>query len=106
MIHGADLEARDSDDIETPLHMAAEFNHPACVKVLLDKQNVSINAADYFGRPALHKAAEQGNLGVVKLLTSYSECDVNAIDGNSETAADFARDEGYIDIVLHLMAQS
>ena len=86
--------------------MAAEFNHPACVKVLLDKHNASINAADYFGLTALHKAAAEGNLGVVKLLTSYSECDVNAIDGNGETAADFARDEGYIDIALHLMAQS
>ena len=106
MIHGADVETRDSDDNETPLHMAAKFNHPACVKVLLDKYNASINAADYFGRTALHKAAVEGNLGVVTLMTSNSQCDVNAIDGNSETAADFARDKGYIDIVLHLMAQS
>ena len=103
---GADVEARDSEKESTPIHLAASFNHPDCVMVLLDKYSASINAVNKFGNTALHRAALKGNLEVVKLLTSYSQCDVNAKDNDGETATDLARDEHHNDIVDYLTSQS
>ena len=53
MRHGADVEARDSEHATTPLELAADFNHPDCVKVLPDKYNASINATNKFGNTVL-----------------------------------------------------
>ena len=106
MRHGSDVEARDSDNEATPLQLAADFDHPDCVKELLDKYVASINATDKFGRTALHRAAFKGNIQVVKLLTSYSQCDVNAKKHNGKTAADVARDKGHIGVVDHLTSKS
>ena len=86
--------------------MAAYFNHPDCVKELLDKYNASINAADKFGYTALHRAARGGNLEVVKLLTSYSQCDVNNKSNVGKTAADKAKDKGHNDVVDYLTSCS
>ena len=107
MKHGADVEARDSTAKEaTPLQLAAYFNHPDCVKVLLDKYSAAINATDNIGDTALHCAAMMGNLEVVKLLTSYSQCDVNTKNSNGETAADLARACGHNDVVDYLKSVS
>ena len=106
MRHGADVEARDSYNEATPLQLAADFNHPDCIKVLLDKYNSSINTINKFGSTALHRAAIFGNLEVIKLLTLHSQCDVNAKDNAGKTAADFARDEGHKDVVDYLTSQS
>ena len=104
--HGADVEAKDSDNEATPLQLAAGFNHPDCVKVLLDNYSASINAITKFGRTALRDAAMNGNLGVVKLLTSYSQCDVNTKSNSDKTAADWARDKGHKDVVDYLTSVS
>ena len=106
MRHRADVEARDTERGATPLQLAALFNRPHCVKVLLDSYRASINATNAFGVTALHQAAYAGNLDVVKLLTSYSQCDVNAKNVDGRTAADVAREEGHNDIVAYLTSQS
>ena len=106
MRHGADVEASESKKESSPLHVAAYFNRPECVKVLLDKYSASINATNKFGNTALSQAAFKGNLDVVKLLTSYSQCDVNAKNNAGNTAADRARDKGHHDIADYLTSQS
>ena len=106
MRHGADVDARDSEFEATPLELAADFNHPLCVKVLLDKYSASINACNKFGSTALHRAVRKGNLVVVKLLTSYTQCDVNAKNNAGKSAADLARNGGHKDIVDYLTSQS
>ena len=105
MRHGADVEARDSEHEATPLQLAADYNHPECVKVLLDKYSASINATNMFGNTALHRAAFAGNLEVVKLLTSYSQCDVYAKNNAGKTAADTARVYGHNNVVDYLTSQ-
>ena len=106
MRHGADVEAKDGALEATPLQLAASFNHPACVKVLLDKYSAPINATNKFGNTALPSAAFTGNLEVVKLLTSYSQCDVNIKNNAGKTAADRARDEGHTNVVDYLTSRS
>ena len=106
MRHGADVEAKDADNEASPLELAAYFNHPVCVKMLLDKYSASINATNKFGDTALHKAVCMGNLQVVKLLTSYTQCDAKAKNNAGKTSADWARDKGHKDVVDYLTSQS
>ena len=106
MRFGSDVEARDNNKKATPLQLAAYFNHPACVKVLIDEYKASINAKNKYDETALHRASFKGNLEVVKLLTSYSQCDVNAKDEDDSTAADLARRKGHNDIVDYLTSRT
>ena len=105
MRHGANVEARDGDSEATPLQLAASFDRPDCVRVLLDTYDASINATNKYGNTALHRAASAGNLKVVKLLTSYSQIDVHARNSVYETAADVAEEKGHLDIVNYLTPQ-
>ena len=104
MRHGADVDARDKDEA-TPLRLAAYFNQPESIKVLLDKYDASINATGKFGNTALHCAACSGNLELVRLLTSYSQCDITATNNQGEKAADLAKEKGHMDIVDYLTSQ-
>ena len=106
MRHGAEVEDRDIQSESTPLVIAAHIGQPACIKVLIDEYNASINATNKYDETALHRASSKGNLEVVKLLTSYRQCDVNAKDEDGKTAADSAREEGHNDIVDYLTSQS
>ena len=107
MKHGADVEVEESGRTKaTPLRMAAYFNHPDCVKLLIDKYCASINAVDTFGDTALHRAAFKGNLDVIKLLTSYNQCDVHAKNSKGRTAADIARDRYHMEVAHYRRSQS
>ena len=107
MKDGADVEARGRGSTEeTPLNVAAEFQHVDCVEVLLDKYKASINATNKYGHTALHRAASAGSMAVVMLLTSYSQCDVNAMNQAGQTAAILARSVGQNDIADYLTSQS
>ena len=100
MAGGAHIEARDSALEATPLHLAADFNHPDSVKTLVDVYKASINAGNKNGRTALHYAAYRGNTDVVRALVS--QCDVTIRDSYGDTAADDARSRGHEDIVALL----
>ena len=89
--HGADAEAKDSHSESTPLHLAATFNHPDCVKLLLDKYSDAINAA-------------KEHLDVGKPLTSHNRCDVNAKDEDNDTPLHCAALEGN-DKVISVLIQ-
>ncbi|CAM9885596.1 unnamed protein product [Ectocarpus sp. 6 AP-2014] len=74
---GGDLEKRDSYRA-TPLLLAAEKGHEACVAYLLDA-GADITATDEHDYTALHLAAYYGRVGVVALLLSRG-ANTSAVD--------------------------
>ena len=63
--------AHETDDGQTPLHIAAECNQPAMCRFLL-KNGAEIDVLDNFGGSALHAAAAcQSNPRVIKLLIKH-----------------------------------
>ena len=113
MAGGAEIEARDSEREATPLHMAADFNHPDSVKTLVEVYKASINAADSHGNHILHKyfntalhfAAFRGHTEIARVLTSYPQCDITIRDSDGNTAAEDARGRGHKDIVALIEAK-
>eukprot|EP00752_Nemacystus_decipiens_P004093 g3746.t1 len=74
---GGDLEKRDSYQA-TPLLLAAEKGHEACVAYLLDA-GADITATDEHDYTALHLASYYGRVGVVALLLSRG-ANTSAVD--------------------------
>jgi ankyrin repeat protein len=63
----AGLDARGVPLGRTPLHVAAENNHPVCVQLLIDGR-ADTNARTVDGMTAMHCAAWRGALGPMRLL--------------------------------------
>jgi len=84
---GADLTVVDEDDI-TPLHRAANWDHPDCIGPML-KAGAQLEAKDYFGSTPLHKAALYGRLDCVGLLLKAG-AEPGAKDDDGRTARDEA----------------
>ena len=104
MAHGAELEVKDTDMEDTPLHLAAVFNRTNCVKALIENHGASINIREKFNQTPLHRAAWEGNMDVVKQLTSYPECDVNIKEAKGRTAAVYASERGHQKVALYLFS--
>ena len=95
---GTDVAARSSDGF-TPLHLAAFFNQPEVVSLLLDK-GAEVNAvADNPSRVCpLHSAAACGAVEIVKQLLE-SGADANAAQHGGWTALQSAAKHGNQDMV-------
>ena len=63
----ANIEARNGDLLQTPLHLAAENGHRELVELLLEK-NAKIEAKRRDTQTPLHLAAENGHRELVELL--------------------------------------
>ena len=64
----ANIEARNGDRLQTPLHLAAKHGHRELVELLLEK-NAEIEAKDKWRKHTpLHLAAENGHRELVELL--------------------------------------
>ncbi len=73
---GADVNAKDSDNGETPLHYAVNRDRLELAKKLLAK-GAKVNVKDARQFTALHKAAAAGNVGMIELLAG-AKADPNA----------------------------
>ena len=72
ILAGAEVDAVDESwKNETVLHVAAQYNRPRILELLLDKgAKAVLNAVDDDGATALHRAAVAGQEGNIKILLS------------------------------------
>ena len=85
MIHGAQPEIKTINTGETALHYAA-WDHPECVKYLIDNYNAQINAASFCGDTPLHNAIYANSVSLIATLASYNVCNINARNNDGRTA--------------------
>ncbi|CAJ1363970.1 unnamed protein product [Effrenium voratum] len=85
-----DINAQDLDSDLTPLALAAQGGHTACVRLLLTaRADPDVVSEDAGNRAALHFAAYEGHVEVVRLLMQ-ARADA-AASSTGGTAADIAR---------------
>ena len=84
----AGLDARGVPLGRTPLHMAAENNHPVCIQLLIDGR-ADINARTVDGMTPMHCAAWRGALGPIRLLLRAG-ADTSVRTQEGHTALDLA----------------
>ena len=84
---------------------AAKENCETVVKaLLLEQENIDVNAMDKGGWTALHRATLKGRIEIVRMLLSHPKIDVSAVDKNSgNTAFHQAVDGGDAEIVQLLL---
>ena len=104
MARGAQIEARESPREKTPLILAAGFNHPDSVKILVDVYKASVDATDTQRNNALHWAAIKGHVEVVKTLLLFDDCDVNAKGLWGRTALHAACEKDHVACIHELIA--
>ena len=99
--HGADVNAKDQDDDDTSLHLAARNGEFEVVRTLL-KHNVDINARNNRGYTALHVASNNGRVDVVQCLLNHG-ADPEARDLDQQTSLHLASYQGNLDIARLLL---
>ena len=75
---GANVECRNGLN-QTPLVVAAEFNHSEIIKFLLEEGSADIEARDKDGMTSLLKASSKGNIEAAQML-GRNNADVYAVD--------------------------
>ncbi|KAJ5202104.1 uncharacterized protein N7498_006767 [Penicillium cinerascens] len=80
--------------LRTPLAVAALYGKENIVKVMLDRGDVLLNAADKYGRSPFHHAAEQGHIAIMNLLLNTKQVNVDCADVNGETPFFYAVAKG------------
>ena len=90
---GADVNAVDDDEGDTPLHFASDNGHEAVVGALLAAE-ADVNAVnEYPGNTPLHNASRYGHEAVVDALLAAG-ADVNAVNEEGNTPLDVAITDG------------
>ncbi|KAH9576315.1 hypothetical protein CY35_01G155000 [Sphagnum magellanicum] len=79
------LNARDQH-MRTPLHVAVIDNREQIVKLLLDNQDVDVNAIAVYDLTPLHLAARLGYIGVMRLLLDDPPTKLDAVTDDYLTA--------------------
>ena len=92
-----------NDRGKTALHLAAENNHVALVRLLLE-YGARLNVRSDGGWTALHNAADRGHVEVASLLLEC-KAEVNAGTSSGMTALHWAARNGHYDLVLLLLEQ-
>lgn len=94
--------SHETDDGQTPLHIAAECNQPSMCRFLL-KNGAEIDALDNFGGSPLHAAAAcQSQLRVVKILLRGG-ANPRLRDSEGLTPLDVAKKFKHTDIYNYLL---
>lgn len=67
------------DQNYTPLHAACKNNHPACVRLLLQRPGVCVNQYDMSGYTPLIVASMSGATDCVQLLLEHPNINIDAV---------------------------
>ncbi|CAF3262966.1 unnamed protein product [Rotaria socialis] len=97
-----------NEDGKTPLHLAAEQGHTACVEILL-KYGVDVLLPNYLGQLALHVAIQNGHSECVDLLIKASArnmVDFESALSRRQSPLITACRNGFVDIVRLLLSQN
>jgi ankyrin repeat protein len=99
---GADATARDNNNKDLPIHLAALESYKDVVCQLMVKEHV--DARGFHGRTALYFAAQQGHMGVVRMLLDHGvDADIADSSGSRPIYACLAN--GHEDIALLFLEQ-
>jgi hypothetical protein len=92
-----DLNLKNPRNVSLPW-IAATYDHLRVVQVLLETENVDINAKSILGRPPISWAVAQGHEGIVRLLLE-AEADRSLGDIDGKTPLSMAKKNGHDKIV-------
>ena len=77
---GANLNSADQYD-DSPLHLAAEFNHKECVKLLLLKIEIDFTKKNGYGETAVDVAKKKGFTEIISMLEDPERVRYNHVEG-------------------------
>ena len=100
---GAIVDSHDRQGY-TPLLMAIQGGHVACVLTLL-KAGASLFVGDMFGTLPIHKAAERNRVEIVRILLDYG-CSVDMVSCSENTFLDALASLESILIISHHSQES
>lgn len=103
-IEGLDIDAADYRVKRTALISAAEFNHDAFVRLLMDR-GADPNLGDRLGGTALMRATEQGRRSVVEVMLHFLRVDKQCRDLDGRGLLHAACANGNTDIIGILSQQ-
>ncbi len=86
-------------DNNTPLTEAAGLNHEKIVDILLQVENINVNAEDIDGRTALHWAVMKENPEMIISLLKNPRVDINAKNNKGDSAINSAVEDNNEEIV-------
>ena len=99
---GADVN--DTDDLRlTPLHHAARKGKSKSLTLLLNNDQVKVNATAQCDWSPLHHAVWENKIDNVKALLNYEKVDANALHDDRQTPLHFAAFRGFDKIVLEML---
>lgn len=97
---GANAKWTDSDG-KTPIRLACEAGHVACVHWL--KSTSSVNIKDHHGMAPVHAACARNDAGMVSELLSGGDVDLGVCDWKGRSALFLASELGHTQIVSQLV---
>jgi hypothetical protein len=102
-IRNINVNVKDDEYGETPLHCAAYNGHVEIARLLL-QNGAEVNAKDNHGHTPLQDAAFQGHVNILHLLVENG-ADLEAQDNDGERVLHIAAMHGYLHIIQELISR-
>ena len=84
VLKGANVNAMNNNG-NTPLHLAALWDHLEVVQYLIEDCKASVHAKNVNGHTPLHIAAFEGHIEMVQYLVEDGKASVDAVNNDGET---------------------